>query len=233
MTSNSVFSSVAAAAAPPPAAPATAATAIGAAADTPHFSCRTFESWAASSSVSLSSCSAICSTVIVISLYRAWAPGLRPPMPRRYAALRSATRTARVPVTRRAVNPCSLAARCVRFVGGRGTALLQDVDELTLRRRQYADQPGQDSLDRADQLRPDRLPRRQVGERLEPRRREHLSLDVAGLHRERLVGPGERVQRLGDGDRILFREDHARRALEMRLEPLQLGRRDREPRQPV
>src|SRR5262245_22563210 len=186
MTSNSVFSSAAAAAAPPPAAPATAATAIGAAADTPHFSCSSFESWAASSSVSLSSCSAICSTVIVVS-----------PLSFRYA----------------------LAAGCFRFVGGRGAALLQDVGELALRRRQHADQLGQDALDRADQLRADRFPRRQVGERLEPGRREHLSLDVPGLHRERLVGPGERVQGLGDGDRILFRDDHARRALEVRLEP--------------
>ena len=63
MTSNSVFSSTAAAPPPAPAAPGTAATAIGAAADTPHFSCSSLLSWAASSSVSLSSSSAICSTL--------------------------------------------------------------------------------------------------------------------------------------------------------------------------
>src|SRR5206468_3238290 len=64
MTSNSVFSSIVAPApAGAPAAPGMAATAIGAAADTPHFSWSSLESWAASSSVSLLSCSAICSTV--------------------------------------------------------------------------------------------------------------------------------------------------------------------------
>ncbi len=45
------------------AAPGMAATAIGAAADTPHFSCSILLSCAASSSVSLSSSSAICSTL--------------------------------------------------------------------------------------------------------------------------------------------------------------------------
>ena len=51
ITSNSVFSSAPAppAAAPPPAGPPRHA----AAADTPHFSCSSFESWAASSSVSV------------------------------------------------------------------------------------------------------------------------------------------------------------------------------------
>src|SRR5262245_52072605 len=65
-TSNSVFSSVAA---PPPAAapaaPGMAATATGAAAETPHFSCSSLLSCAASSSVSLSSSSAICSTLAI------------------------------------------------------------------------------------------------------------------------------------------------------------------------
>src|SRR5258705_5057212 len=66
MTSNSVFSSAAAApAAPPPA--AGAATATAAAADTPHFSCSSFESWDASSSVSVSSFSAISSIFAAIS----------------------------------------------------------------------------------------------------------------------------------------------------------------------
>src|SRR5882724_10089036 len=63
--SNSVFSSAAAPAAPPPA--AGAATATAAAADTPHFSCSSFESWDASSSVSVSSFSAISSIFAAIS----------------------------------------------------------------------------------------------------------------------------------------------------------------------
>src|SRR5215470_6301870 len=66
-TSNSVFSSAAAAA--PPAAPpaAGAATATAAAADTPHFSCKSFESWDASSSVRESSFSAISSMFVAMS----------------------------------------------------------------------------------------------------------------------------------------------------------------------
>src|SRR6266849_10843714 len=65
MTSNSVCSSTAAA--PAPAVPGMAATATGAAADTPHFSCSIFDSCAASSRVSLSSCSAISSTLAMTS----------------------------------------------------------------------------------------------------------------------------------------------------------------------
>src|SRR3972149_1581219 len=53
----------AAGAAAPEAVPGTAPT--GAAAETPHFSCSSLESCAASSSVSLSSCSAICPTVSI------------------------------------------------------------------------------------------------------------------------------------------------------------------------
>src|SRR5712691_10633874 len=65
MTSNSVWSSTAAA--PAPGAPGMAATATGAAADTPHFSCSIFDSCEASSRVSLSSCSAISSTLAMTS----------------------------------------------------------------------------------------------------------------------------------------------------------------------
>ena len=56
---------------PPPRAPpppaAGAATATAAAADTPHFSCKSFESWAASSRVSVSSFSAISSMFVAMS----------------------------------------------------------------------------------------------------------------------------------------------------------------------
>src|SRR5215510_13291331 len=117
--------------------------------------------------------------------------------------------------------------------GSRRAALLQDVRELAVRRREEPDQSGQSALDRADELRPERLARRQVGKRLELGRRQHLPLDVAGLDGQRLVRPRERVQRLRDRDRILLREDDRRGALEVRAEPFERGRLDRDPRQPV
>jgi hypothetical protein len=64
-TSNSVCSS--AAAAPPAAAPAAAGAATAAAAETPHLSCKSLESWDASSSVSVSSFSAISSMFVAMS----------------------------------------------------------------------------------------------------------------------------------------------------------------------
>src|SRR5712691_6989894 len=110
-TSNSVFSSVAA---PPPAgapaAPGMAATAIGAAADTPHFSWSSLESWAASSSVSLSSCSAICSTLDIDQSPLVCRRGAFP------------------------VRPLTL------LLDGVLAALLQDIHELALRRREHADE---------------------------------------------------------------------------------------------
>src|SRR5207237_2733413 len=60
-------------------------------------------------------------------------------------------------------------------------ALRQDVHELALRRLQQADQLGQRALNGADDLRAQRFLRRQVGERLQPGRLQHLALDVACL----------------------------------------------------
>src|SRR5438270_9705160 len=60
-------------------------------------------------------------------------------------------------------------------------ALRQHVYELALRRLQKADQLRQRALDGADDLRAQRLLRRQVGERLEPGGMQQLALAVAGL----------------------------------------------------
>src|SRR5437660_997531 len=132
-TSNSVFSSVAA---PPPAAapaaPGAAAIAMGAAADTPHFSCSTLESWAASSSDSLSSCSAISSTLAMSDLLicAVGGPSQRSGLPRSGAS-------------------------CARRILFRSllAALLEDVHELALGRLQQADQLGEHHGLHADQAR--------------------------------------------------------------------------------
>src|SRR5262245_51619158 len=224
MTSNSVFSSAAAApAAAPPAAPGAAATAIGAAAAPPHFACRSLESCAASSRVSLSSCSAICSTVAIEISF-----GLRYPLAGREPR---STREPTTPLARSRLRRLGRLRAGLR--GRRGAALLQDVRELAMRRRDEPHQACQAALDRADELRPERLPRRQVGEGLELGGGQHLPLDIACLDRKGLVGPREGVQRLGDRDRIVLREDDRRRALEVCAEPFERGRLDREPRQPV
>src|SRR2546429_580981 len=73
----------------------------------------------------------------------------------------------------------------------------------------------------------------ETGDRLELRRRRHLALDVPRLDRERLVRLRERLERLGDGDRVLFREHHPRGAREVRPQLLEPGRLDRQPRQTV
>src|SRR5205814_3740053 len=232
MTSNSVFSSVAAPPAAPAPAPGIAATATGAAADTPHFSCSSLESWAASSSVSLSSCSAICSTVDIdqspLSLSIELGMGTRAvatPMPRRnpprrpipsrdqsrgswpcrHAHAPPQSPAAANPVSRSepwllalSPRPCPAAiprgglfVPPVRGAAHGAAPLLQDVHEVALRRREHADEPREDPLDHAHELTAELLPRRQVGERPELRRRQHLPLDVARLDRQRLVGLGE------------------------------------------
>src|SRR5262249_30390844 len=145
-TSNSVFSSSTAAAAPPgPAIPGIAATAIGAAADTPHFSWRSLDSWAASRRVNWSSCSATCSTFVMLC----------PPCHRRGPT-----------------GPSEVVRfRSSRLLGRVGRGLLaplgQDECELALRRLEETHQLGQRSLDRAHQLRSERFPRRQIRHRLE------------------------------------------------------------------
>src|SRR3989442_2752217 len=116
-------------------------------------------------------------------------------------------------------------------LGGVLAGLLQDVHELALWRREHTDELHQNPLDRADQLGAQLLPRREVGERPELRRRQHLALHVPRLDRERLMSLRERVERFGEGDRVLLREDHARGAREMRTELLEPGGLDRQPRE--
>src|SRR5438105_2959103 len=298
-TSNSVFSSVAA---PPPAAapaaPGMAATAIGAAAETPHFSCNSLLSCAASSSVSLSSSSAICSTLAIARCSPLYVPSgrlRRPPAsdgrayqpPTSCSLCRRDAFDLRRPtvgrISRPLPVPCAVgtpsATSGVRRSGvsaahflflvlsgrlrrppasdGRAyqpptssrpgsalrlcrrrrlfrvlAALSQYVDELALRRLDQPDQLSQRPLDRADDLRAQRLSRRQVGQRLEPGGLQHLALDEARLDHQRLVGARERVQGLGDGDRVLLRDDHPRRTLEQLVHAREVLRQ-RELGQPV
>src|SRR5262245_28569590 len=173
-TSKSVFSPTAAAPPPPPPAPGMAATATGAAADTPHFSWSSLESFAASSSESLSSCSAISSIVVMaspLSWVRAPAHTLlfsrgrqRPPrsppgVPRHDIPL-PLHRPRRAPRDHGPITPLCVSVRVGgRFGRGLGPALLQDVGDLALRGREQADELGQRSLERGEQLAAQRVSR--------------------------------------------------------------------------
>src|SRR5438105_5227744 len=180
--SCSLCSSAAAAApAAAPAPPGAAAIAIGAAADTPHLSCSSLESWAASSSDSLSSCSAISSTLAMSDLLicPVGGPSQRSGLPRSGAS-------------------------CARRILFRSllAALLEDVHELALGRLQQADQLGERPGQGPHDLGAQRVARWQIGQGLEPVGRQHLAVDEADLDDQGLIRPGEGVDRLGHADRI-------------------------------
>src|SRR6185369_2307722 len=182
MTSNSVFSS-AAAAAPPPA--AGAATATAAAADTPHFSCSSFESWAASSSVSVSSFSAISSMFAAISP---------------------------------ASCECYVVVDCydpVTLLSGALAPRLQDPHQLSLGRGQERHQLRGRPLQGPHQLAAQRLPRRQVGQRLQLGGLDQLALDESDLDGEQRVRAREVLERLRHRHRILGGEHEPGGALEV------------------
>src|SRR5206468_9817515 len=205
-TSNSVCSSAAGAAPPPAAAPAAVA-ATATAADTPHFSCKRFESWAASSRVSESSLSAISS--ILAAMSRASCVVLGRDVPETRALLISS-------LFRRALAPG-----------------LEHLRQLPVRGGQERHQLAHGALESAHELAPEGLLRRQVRQGLELRRLEHRAFDEAHLDGQRRVRPDEGLERPGDAHRVLRGEHEARRSREMRRQRVQRRILHGQARQPI
>src|SRR6266542_2467955 len=195
--SNSVCSS---AAAPPAAAPAAAAlgAATAAAADTPHFSCKSLESWAASSRVSVSSFSAISSMFVAMSS----------------ASVCSGCFVMYKPDSGR--------------LGRALAPGPEHVDELALRRLEQAHdlshRPLQGPHDPAPQL----LLGWQVRQGFEISRLKHFALDQPELDGELRVSPDEGLERLRHRHRVLLREHEPRRPLEMRAQRVEGRALDRQ-----
>src|SRR5262245_55403633 len=122
------------------------------------------------------------------------------------------------------ITPLCVSVRVGSRFGNRlGSALLQDVGELALRRRKQADELGQWPLKRAEQLTAQRVPRGQIGQGLQPGRLQNLTVGVAGFDRERLIRLGERLERLGHRDRVAVRHDHPGGAVEVAGQRAQIG----------
>src|SRR5713101_2925118 len=200
-TSNSVFSSVAAA--PPPAAAPPAAGAA-AAADTPHFSCKSLESWDASSSVRPSSFSAISSMFVAMS---------------------SASVCGCCYVVMS--NPAS--GRLGRALAPG----IEHVHELPERCLQQAHELSHRSLHGAHDLAPELLLGRKIRQGLELRRLHNPALHQPELDLQLRVGPHEGLQRLRDRHRVLLGEHESRRALEMGAERVEGGALDGQPGQSI
>src|SRR5262249_14037970 len=100
----------------------------------------------------------------------------RAPCPPQYP-YRFINRVARIATTGPPFAHSASRLRCatpVRFRRG-SPVLVQDVDELAVRRRQQSDQLGRGPLQRGHQVATQRLPRRQVGQRLEASRLQYLT----------------------------------------------------------
>src|SRR5262249_31974 len=153
--------------------------------DTPHFSCSILDSWAASSRVSLSSCSAISSIVGIVS--PPWWTGLIGPGTGARASSRAGPcqdsphpDLERTPISSRAYGPLRGCSRTFAALG-------QDVGQFPLRSRQQPDELGERTLNGADDLAAQGLLRRQVGQCAELGRRQDLPLDVADLDGQGLI----------------------------------------------
>src|SRR4029453_6013783 len=131
-------------------------------ADTPHFPCKRFESWAASSSVSPSSFSAISSMFVAICP--------RPPLMLLIECVGYWTALLRGPLL---------------------ASALEHANELTLHGGEQRDDLPHGALHRAHDLRAEGVLRRQIRERLERRRLQDLALDDPHLDGQGGVVPHE------------------------------------------